>query len=126
MSKTVNTLNFTRYVPLNGYEEELKRNPSAKVFREIAVTVGLDGVQFTLGTVTREAANGGYHNGALNKVSASISLEAFLGDRGDQMVTQSILGREPFQAVAKILEIRDGMVARKHELLAVLAMMSGV
>lgn len=120
-----NSFTIKRYVPVGNVELELKRNPSAKVFREIQMTVGGETVELVLGSVTKEAANGGYHNGAINRVEVSIDSNTFF-DGDESALTNGVLGSESYAVITKVLAIRSALVADKDAVKRVIGLMANV
>lgn len=115
-----NSFQIKRFVPIGKVEAELARNPSAKVFREIVMTVGKSDVTINLGSVTREAANGGYRNGSINNASVSIPTENFLDAKFDMMQSSMVFQTESYNVMTKINAIRSELTKNKAAAVKVL------
>lgn len=102
----MSTLNITRYVCLPNMERELALNPSAKVYREVKLTIDKNTAKFELATVTKTAAEGGYRNGAINSASMEFSLNTFLTSPAGHL-----MGSESWVVIDLISRLRQTIQA---------------
>ncbi len=100
-----NGFSMKRFVKLKGADEQLKLNPSAKVFREIELNISRNQVVIDLANVTKEAAAGSYRNGGLDAQRHVMTLDAFL--KGDALL-EAIEG-ESFIVHDKIIKIMHAL-----------------
>lgn len=123
--ETPNSFTIKRFVPVGNVEAELKRNPSAKVYREIVMTIGRSDVVIALAYVTKEAASGGYRNGAMGVVNVQVPTETFM--TGDVLsLTSGLLAAEPYSVLSKILQVRDKLAADRGAVERVIDLMATV
>jgi hypothetical protein len=118
-------ITIKRYVPTGNIDAQLKLNPSAKVFREIAMQIDSGNVKIELSSVTRETASGGYRNGAANTVQVTIGTTDFMTASDDDL-TEGPLSAEPFAVITRVLAIRRELVAARASVDAVLALINAV
>lgn len=118
-NSSLNGISTRRYAKMKNADTVLEKNPGAKVFREAHLFINLQGVHITLGDVTREAAQGGYHNGVLNKEEIRITLDEFF--TGDVLMNK--LEGEPFSLVSTLLDFRArlGLIEGLKQTLSVIA-----
>jgi hypothetical protein len=125
INDTPNSFTIKRFVGLGSVESELKQNPSAKIFREIEVHIGSKEVVINLSSVTKEAASGGYRNGAINSKRVIIPTAHFMVASDDEIITGE-LSAESYAVIAKMLLIRHELIKYRSEVDRVIAIMESV
>jgi hypothetical protein len=120
-----NSIHIKRYVPLGDVDSQLKLNPSAKVYREVIMTIDKEMVRLDLASVTREAATSGYRNGAINLATYSIPTETFMTSDEDSLVSGQLSG-ESFSVLKRIIRIRDEFLAVREAMDKVIGVITTV
>jgi len=101
MTAVSNVITLKRAVARSNAQAILAKNSSAKVFRQIVISIEADKVALHFGDVTEVAANGGYCNGAASEAEYTLTHDEFFGS---DLVSH--ISDEPWAAVDLVLKLR--------------------
>lgn len=97
---------FRDYAPFPNHLAEMKKNPGARVFREIEITVQANSTTIKMGSVGVEAAEGRYRHQPVDPKATTIPTSLFF-EQGAAFAAEPVLARETFATVQSIIRMRD-------------------